>query len=262
MQSRENLRISLVQSDLFWEAPAKNRPYLSELMEGITDTDLIILPEMCTTGFSMNPTQYAEEPQTGASLPWLKKIAAQKNCAVIAGVMVKDSGTYWNRLYFVHPEGTVQEYNKRHLFSLAGEEKIYSAGMEKRIVNFRGWRINPQICYDLRFPVWSRNVEYSDLIIYIANWPERRNTAWKTLLQARAIENLCYVAGVNRVGNDGNEVYHSGDSAVYSVLGEKISTLPPHKRQCETVTLSKTDLQKARKKFSFLEDRDRFTLEV
>lgn len=260
METKENLRISLVQSDLFWEQPAKNRPYLSERIKEIEGTDLIILPEMCTTGFSMNPTQYAENPEEGATVPWLKEIASAKNCAVVAGVMVADRGEYWNRLYFVHPDGEMQQYDKRHLFSLAGEEKIYSPGKEKLIVNYRGWRINPQICYDLRFPVWSRNTEYCDLILYIANWPERRITAWKTLLQARAIENLCYVAGVNRVGNDGNEVYHSGHSAVYDVLGQKISSLPPHERQCETITLHKEAIKKARHKFSFLEDRDHFTL--
>ena len=257
----EQLRVTLVQNSLIWENPGANRRKFDQVIKEIEDTDLVILPEMCTTGFSMNPEKLAEQAD-GPTLEWLKRLAQWKNIAVIAGVMVQENDAYYNRLYFVEPNGSTQKYDKRHLFSLAGEEKIFSGGREKLIIDYKGFRINPQICYDLRFPVWSRNTEYVDLICYIANWPERRAEAWKTLLKARAIENMCYVAGVNRVGDDGNGVYHSGDSAMYDVLGRKVSTLPAHDETTETITVEREVISKARSKYSFLEDRDTFEFKV
>jgi len=257
----EKLRLTLLQPELFWEDSQANRAYLGELLAPVKETDLIILPEMCTTGFSMRPAQFAEKAEDSASLKWLVRLAQQKSCAIAAGLMIEQEGQYYNRLYFVQPDGSYQFYSKKHLFTLAGEEKIYQSGQDLLVVNYMGWRIKPLICYDLRFPVWSRNTDDTDLMLYIANWPERRSHAWKSLLPARAIENMCYVAGVNRVGQDGNGVNHSGDSAVYDVLGTPLLQMGPQIEGLETIQLSKSDLRQSREKFAFLQDRDHFNLE-
>lgn len=255
----KNFHLALIQTSLHWQNKVANFQAFNQLIPQVKGADLILLPEMFTTGFSMEPQGLADTPE-GESLNWLREKAKEANAAICGSLIVQENRSYYNRLYFVFPDGEYEIYNKRHLFTLAGEEKVYSPGKEKLIVNFRGWRINPQVCYDLRFPVWCRNTVDFDLQFFVANWPARRSTAWKTLLKARSIENMCYVAGLNRIGDDGNGVYHSGDSAVYNALGDKISKTKPGEVSCETVTLSAEELTKTREKFAFLNDRDAFEL--
>lgn len=255
-----NLKITLIQSDLHWENKAKNIEMFSEKIDQISEkTDLIILPEMFTTGFSMQPEKFAED-MNGPTVSWLKDKAREKNCVITGSFICEEEGKYYNRLVWMRPEGTFSHYDKRHLFSMGDENNHYTCGYERIMEEIKGWKICPLICYDLRFPVWSRNVaSYPyDLLIYIANWPERRSHPWKTLLLARAIENQCYVAGLNRIGNDSNEIYHSGDSAVINPKGEIISNIPPHESFIETITLSYDELIEFRKIFPVLKDADRF----
>ena len=254
-----NLKVSLIQTDLEWENPDSNLERFSKLIQQIGATDLVILPEMFPTGFSMNPQANYEETG-GKALLWMQETALERGIAICGSVIVKDGEAYYNRLYFVRENGEYSIYDKKHLFTLAGEEKIYTGGASKLILDYKGWKITPLICYDLRFPVWSRNVEESDLMIYVANWPERRSDAWKTLLKARAIENMCYVVGLNRIGNDGNGVYHSGDSAVHNELGEMISDIEPGTETVETYVLDKSRVVESRKRFNFLNDRDAFQI--
>lgn len=187
-------------------------------------------------------------------------MAVNRRLALSGSLIIEEGNQYFNRLFFVYPDGSFKRYDKRHLFSYAGEEKVYSAGTKKLILEYKGWRINPQICYDLRFPVWSRNSEDFDFQYYVANWPERRSEAWKTLLKARAIENQVYLAGVNRIGLDGNGINHSGDSAVYDPLGEKISDIQSGQEAADLITLDFQHLQEVRQRFAFLKDRDSFEI--
>ena len=256
----KTLIVTIIQSHLHWENPEANRDMFEKKIKGISkETDLVILPEMFTTGFTMNPSPYAEE-ENGATLLWLKRLSSDTNCAITGSIIVKDNGLYYNRLYFVTPEGDVEEYNKKHTFTLAGEHKVYKAGRNRKIVEYKGWRICPLICYDLRFPVWARNTEAYDLLLYVANWPEKRTTAWDALLKARAIENMSYCIGVNRVGLDGNGHNYVGHSAVYDVLGEHISTKGYETEFVATIPLSKKHIEDNRKHLQFLNDRDAFTL--
>ena len=181
-------------------------------------------------------------------------------CAISGSVIVKDEAQYFNRLYFVLPSGEYEVYDKKHLFTLAGEEKVYSAGKSRLVIQYKGWRIMPLVCYDLRFPVWCRNTEEVDLQFFVANWPNRRAEAWKALLKARAIENMCFVAGLNRVGNDGNEVYHSGDSALYDELGNIKLQLSAGKEEVKSIELNKKRMHESRQHFQFLSDRDSFEI--
>ena len=231
-------------------------------------TDLLILPEMFSTGFSMSPEKFAEEPN-GPTLEWMKSLSLKRNFAVTGSFIVNENGNYYNRLYWVNPDGTHYHYDKRHLFRMAGEDRYYKAGNNKLIVKFKGWKICPLVCYDLRFPVWSRNkssvvedkrVYDYDLLIYVANWPERRSHAWKTLLAARAIENLAYVAGVNRIGNDGNFIYHSGDSAIYNFRGEVMTSAIMSSEEIISCALSKQELDEFRNAFPAGADADDFDL--
>lgn len=256
-----SLNLALVQSTFYWEDKKRNLKHFAHILKTLKNTgaDLVVLPEMFTTGFSMKPQNLFDIPE-GETLFWLKDHAKQLSMALCGSAIIKENNHYYNRLYFVEPSGHYKTYDKRHLFSLAGEDKVYAAGKKKLILEYKGWKINPQICFDLRFPVWCRNDSEFDLQLFVANWPERRIAAWNSLLQARAIENLCYVAGVNRVGHDGNNVYHSGNSAVFNPLGKKISTLQAHQEQIEIVSLNKTEIEKTRAKFSFLQDRDEFRL--
>lgn len=254
------LKISFIQSQLHWEDPEANRTMFSDKIERIAvQTNLIILPEMFTTGFSMNARQYAEE-ENGVTLEWMQEIAAKKNTAITGSIMIKEQEKYFNRLYFVFPDGSFGSYNKRHAFTLAGEERVYTVGTQKLVVEYKEWKICPLICYDLRFPVWSRNTEGYDVLIYVANWPITRISAWDALLKARAIENMAYCIGVNRVGVDANNHRYNGHSAVYDVLGEKISNLEEDQEVTETITLEKEHIESMRKKLQFLNDRDNFTL--
>lgn len=258
-----NLRISLIQANLNWENIPANLAMFSDKIASVEHTDLIILPEMFTTGFSMNAKLMAEE-MDGSTVQWMQKIAQEKQCAVTGSAIIAEDENFYNRLIWVNPNGSVQTYDKRHLFSLSDEPKIFLAGSERLIVDLKGWKICPMVCYDLRFPVWSRNglntetgeAEY-DLLVYVANWPERRNHAWKSLLVARAIENQAYVAGVNRVGADANGMTHTGDSMVIDALGQTIY----HKANEEdifTCELNYEELKKVRAQLSFLKDADAF----
>lgn len=254
------LKVTLIQSHLHWENPEANRAMFSEKIDTISEeTDLIILPEMFTTGFSMNARQFAEK-ENGETLHWMQKIAEEKNAAVTGSIMINEDGKYFNRLYFVFPDGSFGSYNKRHAFTLAGEERVYSVGKEKLVVEYKGWKICPLICYDLRFPVWSRNTEGYDILIYVANWPEKRIAAWDALLKARAIENMAYCIGVNRVGLDANNHEYNGHSCVFDVLGEEVSETNYETEFVETITLDKNHVDEMRKKLQFLNDRDNFTL--
>lgn len=258
------LHITLVQSNLHWQDAGTNLQMFSHKLTSVSDTDLIVLPEMFSTGFSMAAEQLAEE-MDGKSVSWMRDLAKQKNAVVTSSLIIKEPNPdieeawcYFNRLIWMKPDGKCLTYDKRHLFSLSGEEKVFEAGTEKIIVELNGWKICPLVCYDLRFPVWSRNtVDGYDILLYVANWPERRIQAWKYLLIARAIENQCYTIGLNRVGNDGNDIYHSGDSMAVDALGNILY----HKEQVEDVTtieLHYEDLQKLRETLPFLKDADSF----
>jgi predicted amidohydrolase len=207
----------------------------------------------------MNAYKVAET-MNGETVNWMQEIATKKQAAITGSLIVKENNRYYNRLLFVHPNGTIESYDKRHTFTLAGEDKVYTAGSKKLIVTYKDWKICPLICYDLRFPVWARNVEDYDLLIYVANWPSPRVSAWDALLKARAIENMSYCIGVNRVGVDGNNHEYSGHSAAFDVLGNRIDVIPIDKEAVEIVALSKTDLEDYREKLNFLEDRDQFSL--
>lgn len=256
----EQLKIALVQSDLVWEVPELNRKNLLSKIEVISEqVDVIILPEMFTTGFTMHTKEVAETMQ-GKTVEWMKMIALKYNTAITGSIIISENNTYYNRLLFVEPSGKITIYNKRHTFTLVGEDKVFTAGTEKVIIAYKGWKICPQICYDLRFPVWARNTEDYDVLMYVANWPKPRVSAWDALLKARAIENMSYCIGVNRVGIDGVNSEYSGHSAVYDVLGNLMTSFTPNKEQIEIVTLEKKHVTAYRNKLKFLDDRDSFTL--
>ncbi len=256
----DKLKVTLIQTSLFWENPNANREHFRTLIDGISETtDLIVLPEMFTTGFSMNAREFAE-PVEGPTLLWMKNIAAEKDTAITGSLMVQEEGKFYNRLYFVFPDGSYGMYDKRHAFTLAGEQKVYTVGNEKLVVEYKGWKICPLICYDLRFPVWSRNTEGYDVLIYIANWPSKRVNAWDALLKARAIENMAYCVGLNRIGTDGNGHPYIGHSMVYDVLGEKLLNNGWENDFVVTLALDKAHIQDQRDQLQFLNDRDKFTL--
>lgn len=226
-------------------------------------TQLVVLPEMFSTGFSMKPEELAETME-GETIQWMKRLSSQKKIILTGSVIIKDSDKYFNRLIWMLPNGQYGFYDKRHCFAFAGEDKHYTAGAKRLIASVNGWKVNLQVCYDLRFPVWARQqqqpdeAEY-DLLVYVANWPERRIHAWKTLLKARAIENQCYVIGVNRVGDDGNAIHYSGESMVVDPLGEVLYT-KKDEEDIFTITVDKEHLQSIREKFPFLRDADRFII--
>lgn len=248
--------IALIQSDIIWENPKENRAYLDKkFLELKNDVDLIILPEMFTTGFTMNAPKIAETMK-GETIAWMQKTARKKNAAITGSIVIEENYVYYNRLLFVHPSGKMEWYDKKHTFTLAGEDKIYKSGDKKHIVAYDGWNVCLLICYDLRFPVWSRNTENYDALLYVASWPKPRITAWDALLKARAIENMCYSIGVNRVGFDANGNEYPGHSAVYDVLGN--SLVFSDKEEIIYVELHKNHIEETRKKLRFLEDRDQF----
>jgi predicted amidohydrolase len=266
----QDIHITIIQSDLVWENQSENLIRFQEKIDKIKEiTDVIVLPEMFTTGFAVDRTQLAEEEE-GEGLNWMKQMAKKKNAAVVGSIAVKIKEHLLNRLYWVNPDGNFYSYDKRHLFRMAGENNFFNAGSNKLIVEYKGWKFCPLICYDLRFPVWSRNTwktesenyqaDY-DVLLYVANWPEVRSYPWKQLLIARAIENQSYVVGVNRVGKDGNQISHSGDSAVINPRGEIISTLLPHEEKSETVLLTRSYLTDFQKVFPVGLDADKFNLQ-
>jgi len=252
------MNVALIQSPLEWENPEKNRNYFDEKIKAITDADLIVLPEMFTTGFTMNPFDVAETME-GETVLWLQKTAKAKNIAITGSVIIKENEKFFNRLLFVFPDGEIKKYDKRHLFSLAGENEIYTAGQEKLIVDYNDFKICLLVCYDLRFPVFSRNTEDYDLLIYVANWPKVRVNAWDILLKARSVENMCFTIGVNRIGLDANNHQYSGHSQVVDCLGNYLLE-PQQDEAASIVTLDKNQLYNTRKKLGFLNDRDQFTV--
>lgn len=256
----ENLKITIIQSELHWENAEANRAMFSAKIQNIKgETDLIVLPEMFSTGFSMNAEKLAETSD-GKTLQWMISEAQKKNCAITGSVIISEKNHFYNRLFFVFPDGSFEKYDKKHTFTLAKENETYKAGNERLIVDYKGWKICPLVCYDLRFPVWARNTKKYDVLIYVANWPKVRTLAWDTLLRARAIENMAYCVGVNRSGFDGNDHEYSGHSAVYDVLGKQISTDDFEKEFSETLVLSMEHIETNRKHLQFLNDRDAFIL--
>jgi omega-amidase len=254
----QDLKVSLVQSELQWESPDDNRAHFTQLLRAQeTSADLYVLPEMFTTGFSMNALANAEAPQ-GDTYQWLQAMAVELNAAVAGSVAIRDGGAVFNRLLFATPDN-VYHYDKRHLFRMAGEHKRYAAGAERVIVEWRQWRIKLEVCYDLRFPVFSRNRQDYDLLLYVANWPARRSLHWRALLPARAIENLACVVGVNRVGADANGLDYSGDSLAISASGETLLDMQ-NRQGIESATFVAKDLLQWRESFPAHLDADSFTL--
>lgn len=258
----KTLKITTFQSYLFWENIDKNLQNLGLRLNSIREkTDLIILPEMFSTGFSMNPSKLAEE-MGGKTMKWMHDQARKFDSVITGSLIIKESDKYYNRLIWMRPDGSHEQYDKRHLFGFGGEDQHYTAGTKKLFVELNGWKICPVICYDLRFPVWLRNNnEEYDLLLIVANWPERRSLHWRSLIPARAIENQTFVVAVNRVGHDGNEVFHSGDSMCIDPNG-KVIYYKPNDEDLYTFTINKNDLTQARSDFPFLKDADSFHLDL
>lgn len=260
MTDASTLRFTLVQTDLVWQNPTQNRANLSQLLEPLSQqTDVIILPEMFTTGFTMQAETHAEV-FAGETLAWLQAQAARLQAALVGSVAMLADGHYVNRLLWVAPNGEVQFYDKRHLFRMGDEVNHYAAGQERKIFHYRGWRILPQVCYDLRFPVFMRNRHDYDLAVIVANWPAARRKPWRTLLQARAIENQSYVIGVNRIGVDGMNLPYSGDSLAVDFKGELLVDEPVNEPFVKTISLDLTALQTFKQQFPAWMDADEFQL--
>lgn len=256
----EKLAVALIQTDLYWEDVTANLSSLEEKIASLdSPVDVIVLPEMFNTGFTMNHT--VAEPLNLTTTRWMKQIAEQADALVIGSFAVKEANEFYNRLFYVYPDGTFSYSDKRHLFRMGEEHRAYSPGQSRKTVNWRGWNIYALVCYDLRFPVWSRNIQSDpyDLLIYVANWPARRSYAWKTLLSARAIENQSYVIGINRVGVDGNDIIYQGDSVALNYLGEPVCMLESHEKE-KIAVLSKTDLVTYKKEFPAYLDSDIFDI--
>ncbi len=258
----EDLRISMIQSHITWEDREENLSYYGELLRRVSGrTDLAVLPETFSTGFSMDVEKLADT-MDGRTVATVKDWARGYKMAVVGSFIAAENGKYYNRAFFITPEGEAFYYDKRHLFRMAGEDRHFSAGDKRLIVSYKGWNICLQVCYDLRFPVWSRNESNAyDLLIYVANWPEARKKVWKTLLQARAMENMAYVCGVNRVGVDGNGFAFRGESVVYDARGKKIADAGKREEITRTCALSKSELDGFRMKFPAWKDADRFSID-
>lgn len=258
-----SLTITLIQTNLFWEDKKANLEMLQKKIDCIKEkTEIVILPEMFTTGFSMKPELLAEK-MNGETVQWMKKIAAEKKIILTGSVIIEEGGKYFNRLIWMLPNGEYGIYDKRHLFAFADEHDHYSPGNKKLIASAKGWKINLQVCYDLRFPVWARQSPGEqenkyDLLINVANWPEKRSAAWKTLLRARAIENQCFVVGVNRTGEDGNKIFYNGESSIIDPLGEII--YQGNEEDIFTYTLKKEKITETRNQFPFWRDADIFSI--
>lgn len=260
-----DLTVSLIQTHLHWEHKAANLAMFDQKIDAISErTEVIVLPEMFSTGFSMQPERLAET-MDGTTVQWMKRKSREKNVILTGSLIIEENGAYFNRLIWMLPNGTFGTYDKRHRFGFAGEDEHYEAGDKRLIAQVKGWRICLTVCYDLRFPVWSRNTlgederPAYDVLVNVANWPERRNIPWRALLQARAIENQCYMIGVNRVGEDGNGIYHSGDSSLIDPVGEIIYH-KAHDEDVFTYTLSRQHLDDLRAKFPFMKDADKFMI--
>lgn len=253
------MKVAIIQSDIIWENPKVNREVFEKKINFISeDIDLVVLPEMFSTGFTMNPSAVAET-MSGETVQWMIALAQAKKVAITGSLVIEENGKYFNRMLFVFPDGSIHKYDKRHLFSLAKEELFYEKGNEKVVIEYKSWKICLQICYDLRFPVFSRNVEKYDAIIYVASWPETRINAWDILLRARALENLSYVIGVNRIGTDGSQLNYTGHSQIVDYLGNYLIE-PFEDEAIKIITLDKAQLIETRNRLNFLNDRDEFSL--
>ena len=257
----DSLRISMIQSHIIWEDRDENLGYYGELLRRVSGkTDIAVLPETFTNGFSMEVEKLADT-MDGPTVPTIKGWAAKYNLAVAGSFIAKEDGKYFNRAFFITPEGDEYYYDKRHLFRMAAEDKHFTAGDKRTVIKYKDWNICLQVCYDLRFPVWSRNVDNEyDLLIYVANWPEPRKKVWKALLPARAIENMAYVCGVNRVGIDGKGFTYRGDSMIFSPKGKKLADAGKREEITRTCTLNKSDLEELRAKFPAWKDADAFSI--
>lgn len=256
----QNLTVTIVQTSLYWENPVANLAMLEEKLRNTEVGDLVILPEMFTTGFTMNAPALAE-PMNLTTCRWMKQMAAHTGAVITGSIIVRENGRYYNRMLWVEPDGKTDSYDKRHLFRMADEHLVFSAGEKRLIRELKGWKIAPFICYDLRFPVWSRNTETEnyDLAIYVANWPAARSLAWDTLLPARAIENQCYVAGINRTGSDGNDIVYEGHSGIWNYMGENINDCG-HLEVIQSTCLDIDNLRLFRSAFPAFRDNDDFSI--
>lgn len=267
----KDINVTIIQVPLAWEDKERNLELFSQKIESIKErTDLIVLPEMFNSGFTMN-TADIPETMEGNTVKWLNDIAIKKKVVICGSLIIEENGEFYNRFIWAQPDGIIFKYDKRHLFRMAGEHHHFAAGKQELIINYHNWNFKPLVCYDLRFPVWSRNkrqrrdtsfIPSYDCLVYVANWPERRSYAWKNLLIARAIENQCYVIGVNRIGNDGNDISYSGDSCIINPKGEVISAISAHEEKTETVSLSFSELAEFRKAFPVIEDADDFEIKI
>ncbi|OFX50920.1 MAG: amidohydrolase [Bacteroidetes bacterium GWB2_41_8] len=258
--TKELLNIAIFQLDLVWENRSANRIKIDEWLQQIDkNTEVVFLPEMFATGFSMNVSELAE-PMNGETVNWMKKRCSEHQLALCGSLIIQENGNFYNRMLFVEPSGKTSFYDKRHLFTMGNEESHFQAGTERLIVDYKGWRICPLICYDLRFPVWARNRNEYDLLVYSANWPQARTEVWNTLLKARAIENQCYVVGVNRVGADGQGIEYSGDSQVFCPKGKSLLQSLPNLEKSLSASLSYSELIDFRYRFPVLNDADNFIL--
>jgi len=257
----QDLKIAMIQSQLHWEDIDPNLTMFGDKIKAIKEpVDIIVLPEMFSTGFSMKPEGIAEQ-FPGKALMWMTDMAREMDCVITGSIMTEEEGHYYNRLIWMQPTGSFSIYNKRHLFSMAGEEKVYTPGSTKLVETIKGWKICPMVCYDLRFPVWIRNVEEYDALIFVANWPEKRIQQWRKLLQARAIENQCFVVGLNRVGKDGNDFNYTGSSMAVDTQGEIMAEIG-NEEKAEFVTLNHESLELTRRYMPFLADMDGFEIKT
>jgi len=259
------LSITTIQSNLLWEEKSANLRMLEQKILGIGEkTEIVVLPEMFSTGFSMQ-TKLLAETMEGETVQWMKRVSRENGVILTGSIIIEEDGNYFNRIIWMLPNGQYGQYDKRHLFAYGEEDKYYHPGNKRLIASVKGWKINLQVCYDLRFPVWARQqkkgneTEY-DVLIYVANWPEKRSHAWKTLLCARAIENQCYVVGVNRVGSDGNNIYYSGNSLIIDPLGQVLYHMADEE-DVFTIILQKEKLEEVREKFPFWKDADSFNIQ-
>ncbi len=258
----DKLNLALIQTDIIWEEPALNLKEYTKIINTITKkNDLVLLPEMFNTGFSMNTKKTAEE-MTGKTVDWMKKTALKHSVSIAGTLTIKERGNTYNRFVWASPNKPIEHYDKRHSFSFAGENKVFKRGDKQVIIKHKGWRVYPQICYDLRFPVWSRNTMNYDAVIYLANWPEVRINAWDSLLKARAIENLAFSIGVNIVGSDPNKNNYVGHSSAFDPYGKKISKDLKGTKGILYIELDKKKIKEARQKLKFLKDRDDFALRI
>lgn len=254
------MKVSFLQIPLVWENPTDNRSVIQQWIQSANDLgDLLVLPEMFTSGFTMHPEKVAETMQ-GETIQWMKEVANTYQIAITGSLVILENGHFYNRMVFIQPNGKIDFYNKRHLFKMAGEHEAYTSGKQCVIVSYKDWKICLQVCYDLRFPVFSRNTQDYDLLIYVANWPAPRIQAWEVLLRARAIENQCYVIGVNRIGEDSNQLNYPGQSAIMDAFGNALTEAIEQEGVFQA-TLSLQELYEIRKKLPFLQDRDSFHIQ-